>query len=744
VRATREELEGRWLRPPRFGEVGLRRQAAGWTATEAWEGLERSDAFEDTRLRRWFQVPADDGTGMRRNVRQDRWRWVARRPAQRVEVVWVVVAADAMVEAEEAGLAFARAWDEVLGKPPRERSVIWAFSGRGQAATARVVGPSVVGFDERFAGVEAPVERDRVGGFAWVARTIAWAEAWDGLRGTTEPDVDLFGPLHALYRTGMGLLAVNDDAVVLQHPPCPTASTRLPRSAERGDPLAVTRAVQRRSVPILRHLLDGGLDPNAGAPLVTIAMSARATWSKQTPTEHEDFVREATASLLEAGLDPGRDGARALYLRERRGDPGAAAMIAGGLPADVRDREGRTALHLAAQDGTPALLRALIEVGVPIDAADVLGWTPLHVAAHRDEPEPIDALLEAGADPLARTGTGAVPGDFTDHPGLPRSMPDHPRPARGAAVFDGESWPVFGDWLTERGDPRGEAIALGFAGKREASDQVLDACRPDWMQELARVHPRMEQALRDPGLQWSFQYGWVTSVRVLRSDPHDWTPVLAALVASPAGQRVQALELRDPTPAHWTSPQLRRLTILDPVAHPTLDLTRCPRLVQLVLRGRVEQVAVDAPGLRELFLERPFQRDAVLGPLLSSLHSPALEKVSATWHTAPGPASAAQLLAQARSSAALVDLTLRPAGRALLEVLVAERWSLQRLELASIWPRDVAWLLERADGLAAVPSLELRVLDLDRDERRVLQARWDAVRRGVVVRGASYRGDGGY
>lgn len=71
-----------------------------------------------------------------------------------------------------------------------------------------------------------------------------------------------------------------------------------------------------------------------------------------------------------------------------------------------RDRQGRTALHVAAFRGDAAQVRRLLEQGFAPDVADHQGFTPLHLAAQEWREEAARALLDAGAlvDPKNKVG----------------------------------------------------------------------------------------------------------------------------------------------------------------------------------------------------------------------------------------------------------------------------------------------------------------------------------------------------
>lgn len=73
--------------------------------------------------------------------------------------------------------------------------------------------------------------------------------------------------------------------------------------------------------------------------------------------------------------------------------PRAAPAVDGGGTA--------TALHRAAREGNPALLRQGLAAGDAIEGRDESGWTALHVAATTGQVEVASQLLDRGADPNA-------------------------------------------------------------------------------------------------------------------------------------------------------------------------------------------------------------------------------------------------------------------------------------------------------------------------------------------------------
>ncbi|MCA9570727.1 MAG: hypothetical protein KC656_22960, partial [Myxococcales bacterium] len=123
---------------------------------------------------------------------------------------------------------------------------------------------------------------------------------------------------------------------------------------------------------------------------------------------------------------------------------------------------------------------------------------------------------------------------------------------------------------------------------------------------------------------------------------------------------------------------------------------------------------------------------------------PGLKAVSVTWHRAPDPRDIDDLARFLRAHPDLRELAIRPASVAVLDALAELAPALDVLEVASIWPEGVERLVAHAAVLRPRRRLEVRVLDLERPARIRLRLRLMAVFGEVVVKGASYRADGGY
>ena len=87
----------------------------------------------------------------------------------------------------------------------------------------------------------------------------------------------------------------------------------------------------------------------------------------------------------------------------------ARALLDRGAAIDARDREGKTALSLAAEANKLAVMKLLLERGADVNVRAVDGSTPLFEAAEQDRGAAIELLLEGGADPNLPGRNGVRP-----------------------------------------------------------------------------------------------------------------------------------------------------------------------------------------------------------------------------------------------------------------------------------------------------------------------------------------------
>lgn len=93
----------------------------------------------------------------------------------------------------------------------------------------------------------------------------------------------------------------------------------------------------------------------------------------------------------------------------REEEQALARMMAAAMDVTARAHGGKTALHLAAQEGKAAMVLALIEKGAQVNAEDQDDFTPLHDAAAAGKTDAVVALLEHSARVNASSLYGFTP-----------------------------------------------------------------------------------------------------------------------------------------------------------------------------------------------------------------------------------------------------------------------------------------------------------------------------------------------
>ena len=69
-----------------------------------------------------------------------------------------------------------------------------------------------------------------------------------------------------------------------------------------------------------------------------------------------------------------------------------------GMPVDVTDEDGWTALHHAATSNQTKIAKRLLQAGADIDKQEINGNAPLHLAAYWNKPEIARLLIDNGAN----------------------------------------------------------------------------------------------------------------------------------------------------------------------------------------------------------------------------------------------------------------------------------------------------------------------------------------------------------
>ncbi|WP_419807481.1 ankyrin repeat domain-containing protein [Sphingomonas sp.] len=98
-----------------------------------------------------------------------------------------------------------------------------------------------------------------------------------------------------------------------------------------------------------------------------------------------------------------------LIVSGKVGSDMAVALVDGGAKMG-KVTDGKTLLYLAAQNGLPDVVRAMVKKGVPVDVPNPqTGQTPLCAAIFYRKPETVAALLDLGADLDHQDERGVTP-----------------------------------------------------------------------------------------------------------------------------------------------------------------------------------------------------------------------------------------------------------------------------------------------------------------------------------------------
>jgi ankyrin repeat protein len=88
----------------------------------------------------------------------------------------------------------------------------------------------------------------------------------------------------------------------------------------------------------------------------------------------------------------------------------ALVLLERGANANFRSKGNWTALHIAAQNGSPSLVRELVSKGVDVDVRNAKhGHTPLYLASFDGQTGIVSALLASGASPNNKSKAGESP-----------------------------------------------------------------------------------------------------------------------------------------------------------------------------------------------------------------------------------------------------------------------------------------------------------------------------------------------
>ena len=203
-------------------------------------------------------------------------------------------------------------------------------------------------------------------------------------------------------------------------------------------------------------------------------------------------------------------------------------FVSAGFPADTRNSEGNSALHLAAAGGAQGAADYLLNRGLPIDLRGSSERTPLMEAVLADQTEMVRWLLRQGADPRLKDKEGFKP--------------------LMLAVREGKSGAVEELAPYDREDLDPALLLAALVGRADVIDSLTNFG--------SSVYARMEDG-RTP-LMIAAENGHTESVSLLldigasrfTTDPEGRT---AADIATAAGHsEIAALITREPSPAEMS------------------------------------------------------------------------------------------------------------------------------------------------------------------------------------------------
>lgn len=116
-------------------------------------------------------------------------------------------------------------------------------------------------------------------------------------------------------------------------------------------------------------------------------------------------------------------------------------LLDNGASINGRDQNGWTALHRAAFKGRMDVIRALIEKGIDLNAKDEWGYTALHCAVESGQVDAIELMVKKGADVEARTSKGVSAlqiAESLNYPGIVRILAHRGAAKDGVKISGGE------------------------------------------------------------------------------------------------------------------------------------------------------------------------------------------------------------------------------------------------------------------------------------------------------------------
>ncbi|KAJ5690434.1 ankyrin repeat-containing protein [Penicillium macrosclerotiorum] len=182
-----------------------------------------------------------------------------------------------------------------------------------------------------------------------------------------------------------------------------------PDTEMNGTTALLHAATHKRSRRVLQDLLDLGADPFATCTKHFDSIRATAVFGEPEDLSFiwDHAIRHANGSqwFTCLGQKPGMEeplSPMCLYLQE-------AGIL------NSTNSQGRTLLHLAAEQGNARLIEALVSHNARTDIADSQGWLALHCAGFAQQTNALDILLSSGSSTVSVI-------DSTETPDLPKIL----------------------------------------------------------------------------------------------------------------------------------------------------------------------------------------------------------------------------------------------------------------------------------------------------------------------------------
>ena len=161
---------------------------------------------------------------------------------------------------------------------------------------------------------------------------------------------------------------------------------------------------------ILKLTLIAALSCTFGTPSFAQACGEACTpgfWETAAAKEIETAIQKANVNAKNYWNET------ALHQAANLGTPeNIMALLKAGADVNALNKDGSTPLHYAVTAERPENTHALLQAGADVNASNRFFWTPLHWAAAEGSLENIKILLDAGADGTAENKDGDTPWDL--------------------------------------------------------------------------------------------------------------------------------------------------------------------------------------------------------------------------------------------------------------------------------------------------------------------------------------------